>query len=164
MKEQRTDLKSFDRKMLSKLMDLRAQMYCGGNNKLFFYELFNIINQPDYKPSPIWERMENDDIILGEVWTQLIGYYRYKNNVHKYEYLYVLPRNGIVIGEHGHEKIVERCGVQQIRKIKEWYIFPNGEMSLCRKGHTHHLIHHGKPMYLISLKIWNHSKWKSGME
>ena len=48
-------------------MDLRAQMYCGGNNKLFFYELFNIINQPDYNPSPIWERMENDDIILGEL-------------------------------------------------------------------------------------------------
>ena len=29
MKEQRTDLKSFDKEMLSKLMDLRDQMYCG---------------------------------------------------------------------------------------------------------------------------------------
>ena len=107
--------------------------------------------------------MENNDIILGEVWALPIGYFRYKNTVHKYEYLYIAS-TGHVIAEHGHEKTVERCSCQQIRKIKEWYIFPNGNMTLCRKDHTHHLNHHGKPMYVISLKIWNHGKWKSGME
>ena len=178
MKEQRTDLKSFDMAQLQTLRKLRSNMYCGGNNRLFFDELEDIITREDYNPNSTWERMKNDDIISGEVWTQLIGYYRYKNTVHKYEYIYLLPRNVTFIdeyghekimercdiSEHGHEEIVERCGCQQIRKIKEWYIFPNGIMRLCRKGQTHHLYHHGKPMYLISLKIWNHRKWKSGME
>lgn len=89
--------------------------------------------------------MENDDVVLGEVWFQSIGYYQYRNTIHKYEYLYVLPRNGIIIGEHGHGKLV--YGGQQIRKIKEWYIFSNGDMNLCRKGKTHSLVHHGDPMY-----------------
>ncbi len=156
MREQRTDLKSFDITQLQTLRKLRSNMYCGGNNRLFFDELEDIITRADYNPNTAWERMENNNIVLGEVWTQLIGYYRYKNTVHKYEYLYVLPRDGIIIGEHGHEELVHNG--QQIRKITEWYIFPNGKMTLCRKGHTHHLNHHGKPIYIISLKIWNHGE------
>ena len=163
MREQRTDLKSFDMAQLQILRELRNNMYCGGNNRLFFDELEDIITRADYNPNIAWERMENNDIILGEVWTLPIGYFRYKNTVHKYEYLYIAS-TGHVIAEHGHEKTVERCSCQQIRKIKEWYIFPNGNMTLCRKDHTHHLNHHGKPMYIISLKIWNHGKWKAGME
>lgn len=162
MREQRTDLQSFGMAQLQELRKLRSNMHCGGDNRLFFDELEDIIKRTDINFLPAWERMDNNDIILGEVWTQLIGYYRYKNTVHKYEYMYVLPRNSIVIGEHGHEELVHNG--QQIRKIKEWYIFPNGNMTLCRKGHTHYLVHHGEPMYLISLKIWNHSKCKSGIK
>ena len=163
MGEQRTDLKSFGMEQLQTLRELRSNMYCGGNNRLFFDELESIIKRVNYNPNIAWERMENNDIILGEVWTQPIGFFRYKNTVHKYEYLYIAS-TGHVIAEHGHEKTVERCSCQQIMKIKEWYIFPNGNMTLCRKDHTHHLNHHGKPMYVISLKIWNHGKWKTGME
>lgn len=163
MGEQRTDLKSFGMAQLQSLRELRSSMYCGGNNRLFFDELEDIITRADYNPDIAWKRMENNDIILGEVWTQPIGYFRYKNTVHKYEYLYIAS-TGHVIAEHGHEKAVERCSCQQIRKIKEWYIFSNGYMSLCRKGETHGLNHRGKPMYVISLKIWNHAYWKTGME
>ena len=88
MKEQRTDLKSFDMAQLQTLRKLRSNMYCGGNNRLFFDELEDIITREDYNSNIVWERMKNDDIISGEVWTQLIGYYRYKNTVHKYEYIY----------------------------------------------------------------------------
>jgi hypothetical protein len=163
MREQRTDLKSFDMAQLQSLRELRGNMYCGGNNRLFFDELEDIITRTDKKALPYWERMDNDDIILGEVWSQPIGYFRYKNTVHKYEYLYVAS-TGLVIAEHEHEKLLDRCGCQQVRKIKEWYIFPNGNMKLCRKGHTHRLVHQGSPMYVISLKIWNHTHWKTGME
>ena len=163
MREQRSDLKSFDMAQLQMLRELRNNMYCGGDNRLFFDELEDIIKRTDYNFPPVWERMVNNDIILGEVWSQPIGYFRYKNTVHKYEYLYIAS-TGLVIAEHGHEKILDRCGNQQVRKIKEWYIFPNGDMKLCKKDHTHRLIHHGSPMYVISLKIWNHAKWKNGME
>ena len=160
MIERRTDLKSFNMERLQRIRELRNEMYCGGNNRLFLDELEHIITSADYNPT-IWERKENNDIILGEVWSQPIGIYRYLNTVHKYEDLYIAS-NGLVIGEHGHEELVHNN--QDIRKIKEWYIFPDGSMQLCRKGETHKLIHYGEPMYVISLKIWNHSRYKSYIE
>ena len=48
MKEQRTDLKSFDMAQLQTLRELRSNMYCGGNNRLFFDELEDIITRTDY--------------------------------------------------------------------------------------------------------------------
>lgn len=91
----RTDLKSFDIAQLQILCKLRSNMYCGGNNRFFFDELEDIITRADYNPNIAWERMENNDIILGEVWALPIGYFRYKNTVHKYEYLYIASTHTI---------------------------------------------------------------------
>ena len=68
MREQRTDLKSFDITQLQTLRKLRSNMYCGGNNRLFFDELEDIIKRTDYNPNTAWERLENNSIVLGEVW------------------------------------------------------------------------------------------------
>ena len=51
MKEQRTDLKSFDMAQLQTLRELRSNMYCSGDNRLFFDELEDIITRADYNPN-----------------------------------------------------------------------------------------------------------------
>ena len=151
MKQQRNDLQPFTLERLDEIRKLREEMYCGGDNRLFWDELESILKRDDYSHSDVWERMENDDVVLGEVWSQPIGDFYYKNTVHKFAYLYV-ESQGLAIAEHGHEEQVH--GGEQIRKIKEWYIFPNGRMELCRKDCTHKLVNnYKKPIYVLSLKI-----------
>ena len=95
--------------------------------------------------------MENDDVVLGEVWSQPIGEFYYKNTVHRFAYLYV-ESQGLAIADHGHEEPVH--GGEQVRKIKEWYVFPDGRMELCRKDCKHRLVNnYGKPIYVLSVKI-----------
>ena len=151
MKQQRNDLQPFDMARLEEIRKLRGEMYCGGNNRLFWDELESVLSSENYSQSNEWERMDNDDVVLGEVWSQPIGEFYYKNTIHRFAYLYVVSQ-GLAIAEHGHEEPVHNG--EQIRKIKEWYIFPDGRMELCRKDHTHKLVNnYGKPIYVLSLKI-----------
>ena len=105
MKQQRKDLQPFDMNRLEEIRKLRSEMYCGGNNKLFWDELEAVITSESYTQSDEWERMDNDDVVLGEVWSQPIGEFYYKNTVHRFAYLYV-ESQGLVIGEHGHSEQV----------------------------------------------------------
>lgn len=151
MKQLRNDLRPFDMNCLEIIRRFRSEMYCGGNNRTFWDELEYILKSDGYSQSNEWERMENDDIVLGEVWTQPIGEFYYKNTVHKFAYLYV-ESQGLAIARHGHEEPVH--GGEQVRKIKEWYIFPDGKMRFCGKDETHELINsYGEPIYVLSIKI-----------
>lgn len=152
MKQQRKDLQPFDMVRLEEIRRLRDEMLCcGGSNYHFWDELQTILKSADYYPSNKWERMNNDDVVLGEVWSQPIGEFYYKNTVHKFTYLYV-ESQGLAIADHGHEELT-RDG-KQIRKIKEWYVFPNGIMELCDKDCKHRLLNdYGEPIYVISVKI-----------
>ena len=63
-----------------------------------------------------------------------------------------MESQGLAIARHGHEELVH--GGKQIRKIKEWYIFPDGKMSFCGKDETHELVNiYGKPIYVLSINV-----------
>lgn len=151
MKQTRKDLKPFDMASLEEIKKIRGEMYCGGDNRLFWDELESILKSANYSQSNEWERMNNDDVVLGEVWSQPIGEFNYKNTVHRFAYLYV-ESQGLAIAKHGHEEPVH--GGKQVRKIKEWYVFPDGRMELCRKDRKHKLVNnYRKPIYVLSVKI-----------
>ncbi len=150
MKQERKDLKPFGLGRLKEIRKIMKERYCGnGPNASFWDELESILY---HKPKSYeWERMENDEIVLGEVWSQPIGEFHYKHTVHQFTYLYV-ESQGLVIADHGHEEPFH--GGKQIKKIREWYIFPDGRIELCRKDETHKLVNnYGKPIYVISLKV-----------
>lgn len=153
MVQQRTDLQSFKKAQLEEIRNLRASMYCGGDNRLFWDELEGIIKNEDYPETHVWTRLENNEVVIGEVWSHPIGEIYYKNTVHKFAYLYVKTQ-GLAIREHGHEEIVHNG--KQIRKIEEWYVFPDGKMELCRKDEKHKLNNSWrKPIYVLSIKVAN---------
>ena len=150
MKRTRKDLKPFDKNQLNEIRKImRNKHWTEGPNKSFWDELECILNcsQKSYE----WEQIERDDTVLGEVWSQPIGKFYHKHTVHEFTYLYV-ESQGVVIAQHGHEEPFHDG--KQTKKIREWYIFPDGTMELCKKGCTHHLVNNtGKPIYVISLKI-----------
>lgn len=147
MRQQRNDLRPFNMALLKEIRKVRGKR---DPFKSFWDELEEILKYKDSESNE-WERMNNDDIVLGEVWSQPIGEYYYKHNVHKFSYLYV-ESQGLAIAEHGHEEPVN--GGNQVRKVREWYIFPDGTMAVCRKGEKHSLLNdYGKPIYVISIKI-----------
>lgn len=151
MRQTRKDLKPFDVARLNEFRKLMSDMYWGeGPNKSFWDELECILrcNPKSYE----WERMINDEVVLGEVWSQPIGEFYYPNTVHRFTYLYV-GSQGLAIAEHGPHEEPFHDG-KQIIKVKEWYIFPDGTMKLCPKDGTHQLINdYDTPIYVISLKI-----------
>lgn len=147
MEQQSKDLKTFGTQQLEELREL----YGKGSNSLFFDELETLLKIGDYSEKAVWERMENDDIILGEVWSHPIGKFYHKHVVHEFSYLYV-ESQGLSIAEHGHKEPANRG--KQIRKIREWYVFPDGRMELCQKDCTHWLINdYQHPIYVLSVKI-----------
>ena len=51
---------------------------------------------------------------------------------------------------HGHEELAN--GGKQKRKIKEWYVFPDGRVEVCDKGQLHRLVNdYGMPIYVLSV-------------
>lgn len=156
MTQLREDPKPFDMEKLNEIRKLRASMYCGRDNWLFWKELEAIL-EDNGSETKEWTKLEKDDVVLGDVWTQPIGVFYYKNTVHTYSYLYVETPEGLVIDEHGHSELVHDG--RDVKKTKEWYIFPDGRMEMCGKDDTHKLRNNfRKPIYVISLKITNRSK------
>lgn len=146
------NLKSFDMESLEEIRDVRRKMMRGGgDNWKFWDEIEAILTRKGYTPKP-WKRMENDNIVLGNVWNYDIGEFFYKHKVHRFNYLYTTS-DGIVIAEHGpHEELVHAG--KHIKKIEEWYVYPDGRMELCKKGCKHSLINNfGYPIYVVSIKI-----------
>ena len=155
MQQHRKDLQQFVMKRLNEIRKLRKGDKCyfsAGANSSFWDELECILKcNPK---SHTWAKKDNDDIVLGEVWYQRVGEFYYKHTVHKFEYMYVesVESEELVIGWHGHEEKVNNG--KQTKKIREFYIFPDGKIEMCGKDCKHRLINnYGKPFYVLSLKI-----------
>lgn len=76
-----------------------------------------------------------------------------QEKMHIFAYLYAEydSKQEIVIEAHGHKEPFHRG--KQVIKIKEWYIFPDGEIKFCNKDELHELVNnYGKPIYVISVK------------
>lgn len=116
----------------------------------FWKELENVLNCKN-PHSNIWVKMEKDEVVVGDVWIQSIGKFYYKHTVHEFSYLYV-DSQGTAIGMHGHNEPVN--GGRQIKKIKEWYLFPDGTIYFCDKDEQHQLVNqYDHPIYVLSIKI-----------
>lgn len=145
--EQRKILQQFNEKQLKELRRLSGSYY---SYMLFWDELETVLRRKISKNNE-WERMSNNDVILGEVWSQSIGEFYYKHSVHKFAYLYV-KSEGMAIAEHKQEEPAN--GGRQIRKIKEWFIFPDGKINIFGKDDKHYLFNnYGKPIYVLSMTI-----------
>lgn len=149
MEQRQNDLQllPFNRARLKEIRRLR------GENDPFksFWDELEIVLKCKHPKSNEWERMENDDVVLGEVWSQTIGEFYYKHTVHKFSYLYVKSQ-GLAIDYHGHSEPANDG--KQTRKIKEWYFFPDGKMYYCGKDGQHKLYNkYGEPIYVLSVKI-----------
>lgn len=151
MRKQRTDLRPFNMAQLNQLRRRRQAMRNGKSPREFWNELEQILSSEDYITSDVWERLKNDDVVLGEVWSQPIGTFSHKNKVHQYTYLYV-QSSGLAIDEHSHEEEVHWG--KHTMKMSEWYIFSDGRMELCRKNEKHKLINDSDdPIYVIAVRI-----------
>lgn len=152
----RIDLRTFDRKCLNEIRELRkirciSQSVKGGDNyRQFWSELEYILrNRGSFKVDE-WKRLENE-FVLGEVWTQPIGNYYHPHTVHEYSYLYV-ESEGVAVAKHCHNRPIHNG--KHIQKVREWYIFPDGRIEMCDKDEEHELVNdYGHPIYVISVKI-----------
>lgn len=149
MRQQQNDLRlmPFNQARLNEIRRLRGK-YDGFQS---FWDELEIVLKCKHPKSNKWERMENDYVVLGEVWKQTIGEIYYKHTVHRFSYLYV-KSHGLVIGRHGHNEPANEG--KQTRKVKELYIFPDGLISVCGKDQEHQLYNkYDKPIYVLSVKI-----------
>lgn len=151
MEQIRKDLRSFDLAKLEEMRAIRAAMYRGRDNWLFWDELESIITRKGYKTSE-WTKIEKDGVVvLGDVWEQPIGRFWYDKSVHEYAYLYT-ESTDVVIDWHGHNRLIQNG--KNVLKTREWYTFPDGRMEFCPKDEKHRLVNtYGKPIYVISTKI-----------
>ncbi len=148
-RQQQTDLRPqpFNMARLSEIRKTR------GKHDVFqpFWDELEIILKCKNPRINEWDKMENDDVVLGEVWAQTIGEIYYRHTVHKFSYLYV-KTNGLAIGKHGHYEPAN--GGKQIRKFKEWYVFPDGSIHFCGKDKEHQLFNsENSPIYVLSVKV-----------
>lgn len=141
------DLRPFNKARLKEIQKVRG-IYDPVQS---FWDELEIVLKCKHPKSNEWERLDNDDVVLGEVWSQSIGQIYYKHTVHKFSYLCVASQ-GLAIGTHGHNEPAN--GGKQIRKIKEWYIFPDGMIYFCDKDGEHGLFNkYDHPIYVLSVKI-----------
>lgn len=150
----RSDLKPFDMECLEEIKKRREVMFCGRGNWSFWEELEFILTHDSMSMERAankgWEKLEKDEVVIGDVWSYHIGDFYYANTVHSFTYLYV-ETQGMAIAEHGHTKRVHNG--KDIKKATEWYIYPNGKMEICKKDETHSLENKfGKPIYVLSIK------------
>ena len=164
----RDDLKPFDMKRLNeicKLRKLRMEGKCysnSGENSSFFDELECILRCNPTKNYE-WEKKEQTEVVLGEIWYQRIGEYEYNNTLHVFEYMYV-KSEGIVVDKHGHDTQVRIHDNLQTMKVREFYIFEDGKMKMCKKNEKHRLVNnYGRPIYVITLKIYGKGIRNSNM-
>ena len=144
--EKETKLSKFNTIKLNRLKNLI------GPFNYFWDELEDVLK---YKNNN-WKKLKND-IVVSEVWEQYIGQVFYKHTVHKFSYLYI-ENPGLAIKMHGHKEPANYG--KQIRKIKEWYIFPDGTVEFCGKDEEHQLFNKfDHPIYVLSIKVSKKGNW-----
>ena len=154
-KEIRSDLQSMTLAWVEGMRRRRERTRYGGEHRNFLDELECVLRcQSDY-PRRKWTKLEKDEVVLGEVWIQEIGEFHHKHTVHQFSLLYVETR-GLAISEHSHYEIVNN-GTQK-KKVKEWYIWPNGRITFCNKDQMHELVNnYSGPIYVLSVKTMSNS-------
>lgn len=168
----RKDLRPFDMERLNEIRELRKSRMQGksysssGENSSFFDELEDILKKRIREEKPInneWQKKEQTGVVRGEIWYQRIGEYAYDNTLHVFEYMYVKSED-IVVDKHGHDIKVMIHNNLQTMKVREFYIFEDGKIKMCRKNEKHKLVnHYGRPIYVISLKIYGKGIRNSNM-
>lgn len=154
----RKNLKQFDLKDLGELKQAVYSWYRGKvPNRSFWKELNSVIQTKtkSYK----WIKKPKDKVVLGDVWELRIGEFYHKHTVHKFTCLYAEydPEQEVVIDSHGHQEPFH--GGKQIKKVKEWYFFPDGKMEFCNKDKFHQLVNrYGKPIYVLSVKVMSNAE------
>lgn len=136
---------------LAKLEEFRKLRAPGHDSYKSFWDELESVLRCRHPRSNVWEQMEKDDIVIGNVWKQNIGNFYYKHTVHKFSYLYV-KSPGLAIRRHSHTEPANNG--EQIRKIKEWYFFSTGEVFFCDKDEKHQLENpYDFPIYVLSVKV-----------
>lgn len=147
MEKQRNDLQPFNMERVNEIREIRGER---DSIKSFWNELEIILKNKDPTKNE-WERMDNDEVVKGEVWSHPIGEFYYKNTVHIFSYLYVESQE-LAIDLHGHYEPANNG--KQTRKVKEWYIFSNGKYTFCGKDCKHRLFNRSNgPIYVLSVKV-----------
>ncbi len=151
------DLRHFDMECLNGIRKVLEDRHHGRiPNRHFLNELESILSMVTV--SGEWVKKPKEGIVKGDVWECPIGSFSYNHTVHIFTYLYAEydPNQEVVIDFHGHTEEIH--GGKQVKKIKEWYFFPNGEVKSCDKDERHQLINdYGKPIYVISVKVMSHA-------
>lgn len=146
-------LKKFDEKCLNEMRRIMEDRYgCAGPVKDFLDELKKMFSIGG-TVSCQWVKKPKEGIVKGDVWECPIGQFYHKRRLHRFAYLYAEydPEKEVVIDSHGHQESFH--GGKQGKKVKEWYIFPDGKVEFCDKDELHQLINnYGKPIYVISVK------------
>jgi len=146
MDKQPHALRPFDMARLVELRELRGP---NDSLRLFWKELESVL-QDQYTKSNEWKKMVQSDIVKGEVWQQYIGAFYYRHTRHWFSYLYV-ETSGLAIDWHRNTEPANRG--KQSRKVKEWYVLPDGTALFCGKDQMHQLFNeHEGPIYVLSIK------------
>lgn len=137
---------SYSLTRLREVMKKRSEFESpAGNNRWIFEELINYLMYSAPRP---WVKEEGEEII-GEVWEQYLGTVCYKHKKHIFTCLYV-ANDGLAVANHGHLEIMP---TGEIKKTREFYVFPNGDIEYCGKDMRHELVNnYGEPIYVISVK------------
>lgn len=148
----REDLRQFNMTCIEEMRQAMEAKYYGRiPNRSFLDELKQMLSVATV--SGEWVKKPKEGIVKGDVWECLIGRFYYKHTVHIFTYLYAEydPDQTVVIDSHGHTE--KSYDGKQVKNVKEWYFFPDGEVKFCDKDELHQLINdYGKAIYIISVK------------
>lgn len=151
-------LRTFDMDCLNEMRQIMQDRYQSkGPNYSFWNELEAILQFGTEKQK--WIKKPKHGVVLGNVWECSIGGFYYKHTVHQFAYLYAEydPKQKVVIDSHRHQEPFHDG--KQVKKIKEWYIFPDGKVEFCDKYEFHKLVNdYGKPIYVISVKSMSNAE------
>ena len=150
----REDLRQFDMDCLNEIRQTMSIKHQGGiPHSIFFDELRSMLTLSEGAENRKWIKKPKEGVVKGDVWECLIGRFYYKHTVHIFTYLYAEydAEQEVVIDFHRHEEPIH--GNKHVRKIKEWYFFPDGKVEFCDKDKLHQLVNdYGKPIYVLSAK------------
>lgn len=152
----RDDLRQFDMECIEGVRQAMEAKYHGRiPNRSFLDELEQMLSVVTV--SGEWVKKPKKGIVKGDVWECPIGSFQHNHTMHRFTYLYAEydPDQEVVIDFHGHEEKLKDG--KRVKKIKEWYFFPDGKVEFCDKDKLHQLINdYGKPIYVISVKVMSH--------
>lgn len=149
--QQAIDLQPLNLARLNKLRKQRSRDGKCDDYWRYWSELDYILQTQPSSSLNEWQKLEKMSVV-GEVWKQYIGEYRYKHSVHEYILLHV-ESSGWVITEHAHTKLVNNG--HQEKKVSQIYVFlSDGHEEVCGKDQTHSLFNeYDTPLDVLCINI-----------